>query len=74
MTGTETVAGERYQVATPCKPHDCADHNLLLLYAPASGTLYGHLHERGRVTWLGRPDAPMQARLQALWTREFRQR
>lgn len=74
LVRTETIAGERFQVVTPCKPHDCAEHNLLLLYAPASGALYGHLHERGRVTVLGRPAADLQAQMQTLWTREFRQR
>ena len=62
-----------YQVATPCKPHDCADHNLLLLYAPASGKVFGHLQERGRVTSIGNPDPELTRELARLWKQEFRQ-
>lgn len=68
-----TVAGTVYQVATPCKPHDCADHNLLLLYAPRSGAVYGTLYDAGRRTLIGGPDAPLAAELERLWKQEFRQ-
>lgn len=61
-----------YQIASPCKPHDCAEHNLLLLYAPASGHLYGQLHERGQVTLLGSPSPALSQELSRLWKREFR--
>jgi inhibitor of lysozyme (Ivy) len=74
LVRTETVAGERWQVATPCKPHDCADNNLFLLYSPSRGALVGHLYEKGRVTTLGSPDAALGAELQRLWNKEFRQR
>lgn len=70
---TIQVAGEAYQVATPCKPHDCADNNLLLLYAPASGKVYGHLHESGRVTLIGQPSPGLNRELARLWKQEFRQ-
>jgi hypothetical protein len=66
-------AGKEYQVATPCKPHDCAENNLLLLYAPATGVVYGRLYEKGRFTALGHPDPAMSAELEKLWKREFRQ-
>lgn len=68
-----TVAGTVYQVATPCKPHDCGDHNLLLLYAPRTGAVYGTLYEAGRRTPIGNPDAPLTAELERLWKQEFRQ-
>jgi len=74
LVRTETVAGASYQVATPCKPHDCADNNLLLLYSPTRGEIYGHLHEKGKVTRLGGPDDAMTAELQKMWNKEFRQR
>ncbi len=70
---TVSLAGQAYQVATPCKPHDCADNNLLLLYAPASGKVYGHLLERGRVTLIGQPDPGLTLELGRLWKQEFRQ-
>ncbi|HPU53874.1 MAG TPA: Ivy family c-type lysozyme inhibitor [Burkholderiaceae bacterium] len=67
------LAGETFQVATPCKPHDCADNNLLLLYSPAKGLVYGHLHQQGRATLLGAPGTAMRLELQRLWRKEFRQ-
>jgi hypothetical protein len=70
----ETIAGERWQVATPCKPHDCGDNNLLLLYSPSRGAVVGHLYEKGKVTPIGSPSAEMGATLQKLWNKEFRQR
>jgi hypothetical protein len=70
----ETIAGERWQVATPCKPHDCGDNNLLLLYSASRGAVVGHLYENGKVTTLGSPSAAMSAQLQRLWNKEFRQR
>jgi len=69
-----SVAGERYQVATPGKPHDCGDHNLLLLYSPARGVVYGKLFEKGRSMPIGQPDAAMSAELDRMWNQEFRQK
>ena len=74
LVRSETVAGTSYQVATPCKPHDCADNNLLLLYSPTRGVVYGHLYEKGKVTTLGNPDVATGAELQTMWKKEFRQR
>lgn len=74
LVRTENIAGERWQVATPCKPHDCADNNLLLLYSPTRGEIYGHLHEKGKVTRLGSPNDAMTTELQTMWNKEFRQR
>ena len=69
-----SVGGEDYQVATPCKPHDCGDNNLLLLYSPAKGVVYGKLFEKGRSTPIGQPDAAMSAELERMWSKEFRQK
>jgi hypothetical protein len=68
-----SVAGVAYQVATPCKPHDCAESNLMLLFAPGKGWVYGKLYEKGRSTLIGGPDAAMAAELETLWKKEFRQ-
>lgn len=68
-----SLAGDTYQVATPCKPHDCADNNLLLLYSPASGAVFGKLYEKGRTTLLGAPSSALAAELERLWKKEFRQ-
>ena len=42
-----TVSGVAYQVVTPCKPHDCADNNMLVMYAPSTGAVVGKLFESG---------------------------
>ncbi|MCU0919983.1 MAG: Ivy family c-type lysozyme inhibitor [Burkholderiaceae bacterium] len=67
------VLGQRYQTATPCKPHDCADYNLMLLYGASEGRVVGKLYEKGRISWIGTPDKAMQAELEMLWKKEFRQ-
>ncbi len=68
------IGGEDYQVATPCKPHDCADNNLLLLYSRARGVVYGRLHEKGRPAPIGNPSPAMHAELERMWNKEFRQK
>jgi hypothetical protein len=68
------AGGETWQMATPCKPHDCADNNLLLLWSPARKTVVGKLVEGGRAKLLGAPDAAMASDLDRLWQKEFRQR
>lgn len=73
LVRTVTVGGVAYQVATPCKPHDCADNNMLVMYAPASGTVVGMLHEKGRGTLIGAPAPALAAEVEKLWRKEFRQ-
>lgn len=67
------IEGEDYQVASPCKPHDCGDNNLLLIYAPAKGTVYGSLYEKGKTTLIGAPGPALGAELERMWKKEFRQ-
>jgi hypothetical protein len=66
-------AGDTYLVATPCKPHDCGDNNLMLLYSPAKVAVFGKLYEKGRTTLIGSPDTAMSAELEKMWKKEFRQ-
>lgn len=73
LVRSASIGGVDYQVATPCKPHDCGEHNLLVLYAPAQGTVVGTLYEKGRTTLIGKPDAALTAELIKLWKKEFRQ-
>lgn len=73
MVRKVTVLGEEYLVAAPCKPHDCAENNLLVLYGPAKGTVVGNLHEKGRDTLIGTPAPAMAAELGRMWKKEFRQ-
>jgi Inhibitor of vertebrate lysozyme (Ivy) len=67
-----TVAGTSYLMASVCKPHDCYDHNLVLLYDAARGVVYGKLNQAGRSMLFGRPPAPMAAELERLWRGQFR--
>lgn len=70
---TVTVGGVAYRVATPCKPHDCADNNMLVMYAPSTQAVVGKLFEKGRATLVGSPDATLAAEIERLWRKEFRQ-
>lgn len=63
---TVRLAGEDWQVATPCKPHDCAENNLLLVFQPKRGVVHGVLHEKGRETLVGAPAPALVPELQRL--------
>ena len=73
LVRTVAVAGDTYQVATPCKPRDCGDNNLLVLYSASKGTVVGKLYEKGRTTLIGAPNPAMAAELEKMWKKEFRQ-
>lgn len=70
---TIRLGGEDWRVATPCKPHDCADNNLFLVYQAKRGVVHGVLHEKGRETLVGSPAPALVPELQRLWKKEFRQ-
>lgn len=67
------IGGEPYRVERACKPHDCFDDNLLVLYSPTHGAVYGKVLVKLRPTLIGRPSPVMQATLEHLWRAEFRQ-
>lgn len=69
---TVRVAGVDYQLAAVCKPHDCYDHNIVLLWAPGVRGIYGHVVQGARVTPIGAPPPPIAAALERLWTAEYR--
>lgn len=50
------MAGRSYQVMQACKPHDCADQQIAVMYSPGHGAMYGVLLSRGgsseKLTWL----------------------
>lgn len=68
-----TIAGVEYILAGACKNHDCGDNNVVLLYAPVQGRIYGKIYERGRVTFIGQPSASLMGELNRLWKAEWRQ-
>lgn len=67
------IARVSYILASACKNHDCRDHNVVLLYAPAQGQIVGKIYERGRVTFIGQPSTNLMAELNRLWQAEWRQ-
>jgi hypothetical protein len=67
------VAGKRYVLNAFCKPHDCFDHNAVLLYDPQQASVYGLLHRPKRDTLVGAPPPELAAALHRLWLGEWRQ-
>jgi hypothetical protein len=68
LNGTATpskqvpVGGEPYTLAWVCKPHDCGDNQLYVLFAPGARQAWGLLVSAGnKRRWLGKPDAAVQA-------------
>lgn len=68
----QRVGGVDYTVAAFCKPHDCGDHNAVLLYDAAQGRVYGLVSQGNRQQSFGAPPGPLLADLQAIWRREWR--
>jgi hypothetical protein len=68
-----SVAGVTYWQIAVCKPHDCADNNLILIYDRNAKIVYGLINERGNQSLFGRPSTTMKAELERLWKSEWRQ-
>lgn len=67
------IAGQRYTVYAVCKPHDCADNNMVFLYAPEAGRGYALLFEGGRrASLLGAPPPTVANQLKRLWRTTWR--
>lgn len=69
-----TLAGTAYTLGATCQPHDCFDHNLIVLWNEAQGQLIGLVQQRGRQTMLGAPAPAIARELEKLWAQEFRKR
>ena len=68
------IAGADYVELAFCKPHDCHDNNVVLLYSRATGSVYGLVFEGNRrSTLIGQPPAAVAAELERLWRSEWRQ-
>ncbi len=68
------VAGNDFALAAVCKPHDCADHNTVILWTPKPGVLHGLVHQKGRNTLIGNPPPDVAKELQRQWAAEWRQK
>ena len=59
-----TVAGTRYELFYACKPHDCGNNGMELMFAPHGVKVWAAIVVDGKsVTYLGSPDAAQQAAL-----------
>lgn len=65
--GKQRVAGAEYQFVSVCKPHDCYDHSMVVLYAATSQTVHGLVQQRGRLTLIGAPPPAVSRELERLW-------
>ena len=68
-----TVGGAEYRQVAVCKPHDCFDNSIVVLYSPAKKTVYGKIHEHDKSTLIGKPTREVTAELERLWKARFRQ-
>lgn len=66
-----SVAGVTYWQVAVCKPHDCADNKLILIYDRNAKIVQGLISERGNQTLFGRPSTTMKAELERLWKSEW---
>jgi len=66
------IAGREYVMGDVCKPHDCGDNNMVLLYSPAQRVVYAKVFQRGRNSLIGAPPPPVVATLDRLWLARFR--
>ena len=67
-----TVDGEDYLLASACKNHDCAEHNVVLLYSAARGRMYGMINQLGITTFIGEPSPVLSLALGRAWQERFR--
>ena len=66
------VGGVDHDLLAVCKPHDCGEQSMVLLYAPSSGRVAGKVVQGGRSTLLGQPAAAVKTELERAWKREWR--
>lgn len=68
------VGGAEYVLGSACKPRDCGDNNMVLLFSAAQGAVYAKIFEGGRnSTLIGAPPPDVAAELDRLWAKEWRQ-
>lgn len=70
----QRIGGVDYTVAAFCKPHDCQDHNAVLVYDAVQGRVHGVLQQKGRMQSFGAPPGALLIELNAIWRREWGQR
>lgn len=66
-----SILGVEYLVLQLCKPHDCGEHNILIIYSPASHAVYAKLVEEGKASILGKPSGEISSALHRLYNEQF---
>jgi hypothetical protein len=51
---------QTYTLAFTCKPNECAENQLYVLFSPSGGKAWGLLITGGAQKWLGGPDKAIQ--------------
>lgn len=70
--GAVTLAGTHHEMYSVCKPHDCADHQLVLLFSRERGVAYGRLRENGRSPrWVGDPPPALRPHIERLFREQW---
>ena len=59
------VGSETYTLAWVCKAYDCGDNQLNVLFSPGGKRAWGLLSDGGKESWLGQPDAAIQAAIRS---------
>ena len=63
---SSTVDGIRYELFTACKPHDCSDSLLEVMFTPNGAQAWAAFAETGKpILFLGAPSAAQQSALKA---------
>lgn len=68
-----SLGGVTYWQLAVCKPHDCGDNNLVLLYARDNKAVYGLIQERGKQSLFGKPSPALAEELKRAWKSEWGQ-
>jgi hypothetical protein len=56
-----SIGGMQYEMFNACKPHECADSRVQVMFAPAGTQAWAGVHEEGKpITWLGAPSLAQQ--------------
>jgi hypothetical protein len=68
-----TVGGQEYVLVAACKSHDCAENNMVVLWAAGKKPLlYGLVRQAGVNAVLGAPTTEMTTEITRLWQETWR--
>lgn len=58
------IGGTRYELFYTCKPHDCTDNKLAVMFSPKGAQAWGAIVINGRlISYLGAPSPALQSAL-----------